>query len=277
MGDMSRLEDLVGMIEQEGQVEGDGEDGAAPSRGSSTMWAHAERFAEIQRDVVGHGAPVSTPFGSKALLYADWAASGRALSSIEEFIAREVLPLYGNTHTSTSACGLQVHPPPPSHMQTCAAPTKPTRRPRGHTAPRPPLRLHAACGSAPAPRVRATPTADRARGAPQASCFRSEARQVVARFGNARVGYHDQHADVVLFTGTGACLPRATRATRATCATRATRPGAPAPRDEARPPGPRRRHVAGGGGFGCSVLTPTLRRAAPARSHTRRPQARRAP
>ena len=37
----------------------------------------------------------------------DYTASGRSLGFIEDFIRREVLPLYANTHTETSGTGLQ--------------------------------------------------------------------------------------------------------------------------------------------------------------------------
>ncbi|XP_064215241.1 uncharacterized protein LOC658498 isoform X2 [Tribolium castaneum] len=40
-------------------------------------------------------------------VYCDYAASGRSLQFIEEYITREVLPSYGNTHSTTSITSLQ--------------------------------------------------------------------------------------------------------------------------------------------------------------------------
>ena len=41
------------------------------------------------------------PYGSKQILYVDYAASGRPLGRVEDFIGG-VLPFYANTHTETS-------------------------------------------------------------------------------------------------------------------------------------------------------------------------------
>lgn len=40
-------------------------------------------------------------------MYADWVASSRSLSFIEEYIRDEVTPLYANTHTTSSTSGHQ--------------------------------------------------------------------------------------------------------------------------------------------------------------------------
>ncbi len=62
-------------------------------------------FQDIRSAVVGEGAAIPGPFGPRALLYADYVASGRALSFIEDAIRDHVLPYYGNTHTETSFAG----------------------------------------------------------------------------------------------------------------------------------------------------------------------------
>ena len=110
---------------------------------SSALASSSFSLLSLRRGVVGHGAHFEGPFGRKTMLYADWTASGRALKPIEDYMQHEVLPMYANTHTTTSSCGLQ------------------------------------------------------------STCFRQEARQVIAQACNARVGYSDKHADVVVFAGNG--------------------------------------------------------------------------
>ena len=67
----------------------------------------AHTLAQLRCSVVGHGSVFDGPFGRKTLVYADWTASGRALAPVEDYLRREVLPMYANTHTTTSGCGLQ--------------------------------------------------------------------------------------------------------------------------------------------------------------------------
>lgn len=66
------------------------------------------RLVERVRDhIIGDDRVLEGPFGSRRMTYADYTASGRSLSFIEDFIRNEVLPLYANTHTETSGTGLQ--------------------------------------------------------------------------------------------------------------------------------------------------------------------------
>jgi selenocysteine lyase/cysteine desulfurase len=59
----------------------------------------------IRTSLIGDDLVLPGPFGPRRLVYADWAASGRALSFVEDAIRRDVLPLYANTHTEVSATG----------------------------------------------------------------------------------------------------------------------------------------------------------------------------
>jgi selenocysteine lyase/cysteine desulfurase len=61
----------------------------------------------IRGSVIGEDEAVMGPFGSRRVTYADYTASGRALTFIEDFIREVVLPLYANTHTESSGTGLQ--------------------------------------------------------------------------------------------------------------------------------------------------------------------------
>ena len=61
----------------------------------------------IRASVIGADDAVPGPFGPRRVTYADYTASGRALSFIEDYIRQAVLPLYANTHTESSGTGLQ--------------------------------------------------------------------------------------------------------------------------------------------------------------------------
>ena len=61
----------------------------------------------IRASVIGSDYAVPGPFGLRRVTYADYTASGRSLSFIEEYLRDVVLPLYANTHTESSGTGLQ--------------------------------------------------------------------------------------------------------------------------------------------------------------------------
>lgn len=61
----------------------------------------------VRASVIGDDDVVDGPFGPRRVIYADYTASGRSLSFIEDFIRDAVLPLYANTHTESSGTGLQ--------------------------------------------------------------------------------------------------------------------------------------------------------------------------
>ena len=63
----------------------------------------------IRRSVIGDKCPISTPFGVRPLVYADYTASGRGLTFIEDYIREHVLPYYANTHSESSFTGAQTN------------------------------------------------------------------------------------------------------------------------------------------------------------------------
>ena len=75
-----------------------------PASGYERASALAER---IRRGIIGEGELMDGPFGPRRVTYADYTASGRSLTFIEDFIRDAVLPRYANTHTESSGTGLQ--------------------------------------------------------------------------------------------------------------------------------------------------------------------------
>lgn len=79
----------------------------ATTSGPSTSAGDHPLLRRIRESVIGEDHVMTTPYGRRRVTYADYTASGRALSFIEDAIREVVLPSYANTHTESSGTGLQ--------------------------------------------------------------------------------------------------------------------------------------------------------------------------
>ncbi len=68
----------------------------------------ADPVASLRDGLIGEGVEIQGAFGSRALIYADYTASGRALRQVESFVMDHVLPFYANSHTEASFCGARM-------------------------------------------------------------------------------------------------------------------------------------------------------------------------
>lgn len=64
-----------------------------------------EYFRPFRENTIGSDQEFDAPGGRRRILYADWTASGRLYSPIEQLMREEIAPLVGNTHTETTVTG----------------------------------------------------------------------------------------------------------------------------------------------------------------------------
>ncbi len=62
-------------------------------------------FEQFRKKVIGHDCRFNSPYGRQTMIYADWIASGRLYSTIEDIMISRIGPFVGNTHTETSENG----------------------------------------------------------------------------------------------------------------------------------------------------------------------------
>lgn len=61
----------------------------------------------IDDNIIGKNSAFFGPFGRRKVVLCDYIASGRSLQFIEDYIVKEVLPCYGNTHSTTTMTSVQ--------------------------------------------------------------------------------------------------------------------------------------------------------------------------
>ncbi|MBN1559436.1 aminotransferase class V-fold PLP-dependent enzyme [candidate division KSB1 bacterium] len=65
----------------------------------------ADHFGSFRKNIIGIEQKFQSPFGAQQIVYADWTASGRLYSSIENKLTWTYGPYVGNTHTETNVTG----------------------------------------------------------------------------------------------------------------------------------------------------------------------------
>jgi selenocysteine lyase/cysteine desulfurase len=61
-------------------------------------------FDTLRTDIIGADAPITTPFGERLMVYADYTASGRGLGFVEKYL-QNLQRVYANTHTEDDISG----------------------------------------------------------------------------------------------------------------------------------------------------------------------------
>jgi len=100
-------EDQASSSAAENKVEPASQQQQLSQENDSSIAALRESLAS---DVITDHGPYTTvvsPYGKRPLVYCDQTASNRPCHSMERYMERVCLPLYGNTHTNTSITGSQ--------------------------------------------------------------------------------------------------------------------------------------------------------------------------
>ena len=61
-------------------------------------------FDSLRGEIIGADAPITTPYGERLMVYADYTASGRCLGFVEKYI-QNLQRIYANTHTEDDISG----------------------------------------------------------------------------------------------------------------------------------------------------------------------------
>ena len=61
-------------------------------------------FESLRSEIIGADAPVTTPYGERLMVYADYTASGRCLGFVEKYL-QNLQRIYANTHTEDDISG----------------------------------------------------------------------------------------------------------------------------------------------------------------------------
>ncbi len=67
-------------------------------------------FSSFRNKVVGHDLTITTPYGDKPLVYADWIASGRLYQPIEDILCNQIGPYVANTTPLSDQSKLAIEP-----------------------------------------------------------------------------------------------------------------------------------------------------------------------
>ena len=81
-------------------------------------------LAQIQDSVIGEDHSFLTPFGNRRVTYADYTASGRSSSLVENFVQQQVLPSYAVRAVLARRCPAFPEPCPATGLRCLSSPPR---------------------------------------------------------------------------------------------------------------------------------------------------------